>query len=104
MLNKDFLAVPGKNRITIIDVNNYRIARLIDGNGSSWIFGSCIMNENILLTGDDNYSIRQWKIEGDNLTLISKKDNAHNGDINTLINLGNGHFASGSDGGTVKIW
>ena len=104
MLNEDFLAVPGENRITIINVKKYKIARIIEIKDSSWILGSCLMNENILLTGDRNYSIRQWKIEEDNLILISKKDRVHDGDINTLINLGEGHFASGSDGGTVKIW
>ena len=104
MLNESFLAVPGKNIITIINVNQYKIARIIKADDSGWIMGSCIINENLLFTGDNSYSIRQWKIEEDNLLLISKKDFAHKGDINTLINLGNGHFASGSDGGTVKIW
>ena len=104
MLNEEFLAVPGEKRITIINVNTYKIARIIEVKDSSWIFGSCIMNENMLFTGDNSCSIRQWKIEGDNLILVSIKNNAHEGDINTLINLGEGHFASGSDGGTVKIW
>ena len=35
-----------------------------------------MLNENILLTGDYNKRIIQWKIEGDNLQLISKKENA----------------------------
>ena len=104
MLNESFLAVPGKNIITIINVNLYKIVRIIKADYSGWIMGSCILNENILLTGDNNYYIRQWKIVEDNLLLISKKEYSHKGDINTLINLGDGHFASGSDGGTVKIW
>ena len=98
------MAVPGENKITIINVNKYKIARIVETNDSKWIFGSCIINEIMLFTGDRNYSIRQWKIDGDNLILVSKKNNAHDGDINTLINLEDGHFASGSDGGTVKIW
>ena len=104
MLNEDFLAIPGKDKITILNVKIYKISRIIEINDSSWILGNCKINENMLFTGDRNLTIRQWKIEGDNLILISKKNLAHDGDINTLINLGNGHIASGSDGGIIKIW
>ena len=104
MLNEVFLAVPGKDIITIINVNQYKIARIVKAVDSSWIMGSCILNKNLLFTGDRSYTIRQWKIEEDNLLLISKKEFAHKGDINTLVNLRDGHFASGSDGGTIKIW
>ncbi len=98
------MAVPGENQITIIDIDKYKQVKIIKVPDSSWILGSCKINENTLFTGERNLSIRQWKIEEDNLILVSKKDNAHNGDINTLVNLGNGHFASGSDGGIIKIW
>ena len=33
-----------------------------------------MLNKNILLTGDCAKIIRQWKIEEDNLILISKKE------------------------------
>ena len=104
ILNKNILAVPGENQITIINIDKYKQVKIIKVPDSSWILGSCKINENILFTGERNHSIRQWKIEEDNLILVSKKDNAHDGDINTLVNLGNGHFASGSDGGIIKIW
>ena len=55
-------------------------------------------------TGDEKGIIREWKIEEDNLILISKKENAHKSYINTLLNLGNGHIASGSADNTIKIW
>ena len=58
----------------------------------------------MLLTGDYSKVIRQWKIEGDNLILFSSKENAHNKDINVLLNLGEGHIVSGSDDKTIKIW
>ena len=104
MLNKNILAVPRENKITIINIDKYKQVKVIQVPDSSWIFGSCKINDNIIFTGERNRAIRQWKIEGDNLFLVSKKDNAHDGDINTLVNLGNGHFASGSDGGIIKIW
>ena len=63
-----------------------------------------MLNKNELLTGDCSKVIRQWKIEGDNLILISSKEKAHNADINVLLNLGDGHIASGSDDNTIRIW
>ena len=63
-----------------------------------------MVNKNILFTGDKQGIIRTWNIEDDNLILILKKENAHNRCINTLLNIGNGHIASGSDDNLIKIW
>ena len=104
MINEDLLLIPGENKISIINVNKYNLVGMVDTSGSGWIFGFCILNENILLTGDQQKTIREWKIEGDNLILISQKEKAHEKDINYIINLGNGHIASASDDFTIKIW
>ena len=74
MINKDLLLIPGQDTISIINVNKYNLVRKIDVNGSYYICGICLLNDNILLTGDCNKIIRQWKIEGDNLILISQKE------------------------------
>ena len=58
----------------------------------------------MLLTGDGVKCIRQWRIEGDNLILISKKEKAHDDAIIGLVNLGNGHIVSVSWDKTTKIW
>ena len=58
----------------------------------------------MILTGDYSKTINQWKIEGDNLKLISKKEKAHNGNISVLFNLGNGYIVSGSDDSSIIIW
>ena len=63
-----------------------------------------MLNKNILFTGDNEGIIREWKIEEDNLILISKKENADNSCITTLLNIGNGHIASGSFSRSIKIW
>ena len=63
-----------------------------------------MLNSYTLIIGDKNKTLRQWKIEGDNLILIAKKENAHNNSINVIFNLGNGHIGSDSDGNTIKIW
>ena len=63
-----------------------------------------MLNNNMVLTGDGNKTIRQWKIERANLILISKKENAHDRTISVLLNLGNGLIASGSHDHSIKIW
>ena len=104
MISKDLLLIPGENKISIINVNYYKLVRVIDVPGASWICGVCMLNQNMLLTGDAAQIIRQWRIEGDNLILISQKEKTHDGWVNVLLNLGNGYIASGSSDNTIKIW
>ena len=106
MIRKDLLLIPGCNQISIINTNQHNLVRKIEVPGSSYIYGVCMLNKNMLLTGDNSSSctLRQWKIEGDNLILVSKKEKAHDSCINVLLNIGNGFIASGSDDKTIKIW
>ena len=104
MIKKDLLLIPGNNQISIINTNQHNLVRKIEVPGSSWIYGVCMLNKNMLLTGDYSYTLRQWKIEGDNLILVSKKEKAHDGYISVLLNMGNGFIASGSADNTIKIW
>ena len=104
MISKELLFIPGKNKISIININKYELIREIKVPNSGWIYGACMLNENIIFTGDDKSIIREWKIEGDNLILISQKEHAHNDRIYTLLNMGNGYIASGSRDKLIKIW
>ena len=103
MISKDLLLIPGEKELSIININEYKLVRKIKASDSSWLCGICKINNNMILTGDDS-KIKQWKIENDNLILVSKKDNAHNGWINALLNSGNGYIVSCSDDNTIKIW
>ena len=104
MMTKDLLLATGYNKLSIININSHNIIRTIDVFGSSWILCAFMLNENMILTGDLNKRIIQWKIEGDNLQLISKKENAHENYIYTLSKIGNGLIISGSYDNFVKIW
>ena len=103
MLTKDLLFITGCFEISIINVNNYKL-RIIDIPRASYINGVCMLNQNMLLTGDNAKIIRQWRIEDDNLILVYKKEKAHDNSIRVLLNLGNAHIASDSDDTTIKIW
>ena len=39
-----------------------------------------------------NYKINQWKIEGDNLILISAQENVRNKEIRTILKIGDNHI------------
>ena len=67
MISKELLLFPGKNKISIININGYEIIRIIDIPNSNLIISACILNDNILFTGNSNGIIRVWKIEEDNL-------------------------------------
>ena len=103
MINKELLVIPGENVLSVVNIIEYKISKLIKVPDSNWIMGICMLNKNMFLTGGRTRTIRQWKIEDDNINLILKKEKAHDDDINFLLNLKNGHIASGSDGGIVKI-
>ena len=104
MISKELLLIPGINKISLININTHNLLKTIDVPNSNKITSVCILNENILLTGDYNGAIKQWKIEGDNLILISIKENAHNGIIWSLIKIGDEHIISGSGDNSIKIW
>ena len=105
MISKDLLFISGKNKILIININYYELIREIELPNSCSIYITYMLNKNILLQkGDNKGIIREWKIEEDNLIFISKKENAHNDLISTLLNIGNGHISSGSFDKSIKIW
>jgi WD40 repeat protein len=104
MISKDSLLVTGDDKLSILNVNQHNLVRIINIFNSGNICISCILNKNMLLTGDNNHNIKQWRIEGDNLICISTKENAHSSEIYSLLKLGNGHILSGASNGEIKIW
>ena len=103
MISKELLLITGNNKLTIINVNSYNIIKTINVDNSGFINAVCMLNKDMILTGDYNKRIIQWKIENDNLKLISIKENAHYNSIITLSKLGNGLILSGSSDKYV-IW
>ena len=105
MISEDLLLITGKDKISIVNVDSYDLISIIDVPDSGWIkVANCMLNNDMIITGDDSKRIIQWKIYYDILTLFSKKENAHDGWISTLSILGNGLILSGSGDGTAKIW
>ena len=63
-----------------------------------------MLSKNMFLTGDYEGAIKQWKIEGNEITLFSSKHMAHNGSISTILKLGEGRILSCGDSDEFKIW
>ena len=103
MITKDILIIGGKNKIYLVNINQYRIIREIEQPFTK-VHGYCMLNENIFLSGDSIGTIKQWKLEGDNLILVSAKDNAHDESIYILFKIGDGHIASSSLDASITIW
>ena len=104
MISKDLLLTTAYNKISIINVNSYNLIKTINVDNSGRIAAVSMLNKDMILTGDQNKRIIQWKIENDNLKLISIKENAHDNWIITLSKLGNGLILSGSYDESIKIW
>ena len=104
MISNDLLLITGENIISIVDVNSYNLIKTINLKNSGYINAVCMINKNIILTGDENKRIIQWKIKNDNLELISKIENAHDNYISTLLKISDDLILSGSGDNYVKIW
>ena len=52
MIRRDLLLIPGKVQLSIINTNEYKLIRTIDVPNESTITGVCLLNKNMLLTGD----------------------------------------------------
>ena len=100
MINERCLCVGGTNKITLIDVYNKNIVKEIEENGVHYCLFK--LNDNILLTGKDT-DITQWKINDNNLTLVCKKEKAHQNTIREIIRFNN-LIISCSDDHSIKVW
>ena len=105
MITKDLLLITGNEKLYIINVHQHILVRIVNVPGSSMIYFSCVLNQNNILTGDCIHNIKQWRIEGNNLKLISTKNITHGKCMFQMIKLRDGHILSGSIGDFgIKIW
>ena len=104
MLTKELLLICRYNKITVMNVYTYNIVRSIDVPDSDWISSVIRFNKDQIVTADENKRIILWKIEGDNLRMITKNNNAHDGCIFSLTKLPNGTILTGGLDCSAKIW
>ena len=103
MITKVLLVLSGHNQLYIINIGSYELMRIIDSHGSSCMVSNHLLNENLLLTVDNNGRLIQWKLENDNLHRFSIKEKSHDDRVNTLLKTGNGLILTASDDKLGKI-
>ena len=59
MMKKGLLLIPGENQLSIINTNEYKLIRIIDVSYVKKITGVCLLNKDMLFTGDESKIIRQ---------------------------------------------
>ena len=59
MISKNLLLIYGDYKISFIDTNQYKLFWIIDIPNSSYNYGVCMLNKNILLTVGSSKCIRQ---------------------------------------------
>ena len=107
MVTKDLLIIARWNSFFLINLDQYNIIRQIEvekNNYNSYFTCLCLLSKNMFLTGDSKGAIKQWKIEGNEITLFSSKHIAHNGGITTILKLGEGRILSCGWSDGFKIW
>ena len=109
LINENILLVGGysSNGIYIINTDNYQIIAKIHKNIKEVDSIIELMNGNILIgCYDENSknSLIEYKYENNNLIKLFSKDNAHNGDIRSLIEMNDGIIISGSGDSKIKFW
>ena len=97
------LIIGGIDKISLVNVYRYELIREINVFNSINNCGFCMLNENMFITGDSCGKIRQWKIEDDNIKIISIK-NVNEKPLLVLFKIGNGRILSSSSDNFIRIW
>ena len=103
-ISEELLLVPGLNMIHIINLNTYLKVNSIYIKASGMIYGVCMLNSNMFITGNEFGKIDICKIDKDNNIKLVYEEQIHEKTIFVVLKLKNGHFATASEDNTIKIW
>ena len=108
MLEDDILIIGGDNSFGFyfIKISNHQIIKNIRENKKIFSIHKCL-NGNILcsvINDNGNQSLIKYKYENESLVKIVEREKAHNNNIYSCIELGDGTIVSAGIGGLIKIW
>jgi len=103
-ITSDLLLVGGYNKLYLININIHNLIRIIDCSDSRFIYDICILSDNVVLTGDEESNIKQWRILGDKLILISEKKDSDLNNVKSLLKISDEHIISCDNSGFLKYW
>ena len=101
-LNNNEVAVAGIKKVYLIDINNYSILNEINSDCCNY----CILklSNNLFLTGDENGTISQYKIENKKLIKESYKNKSHENWISSMTLLNDMIISANGSKNEIKIW
>ena len=105
-INNDEVAVAGDKKVYLIDIkdiNNYQIINEINSDYCN--YSILKLSNKLFLTGDNNGTITQFKIENKKLFKESYKNKSHENNWIYAMTVLNDMIISGCDGNNeIKIW
>ena len=103
-ITSDLLLVGGYNKLFVININSHNLIRTIDCSDSRFVYDICVLSDNVVLTGDEESNIKQWRILGDKLILISEKKDSDLNNVKSLLKISDEHIISCDNSGFLKYW
>jgi len=98
----NYLFIGGKNKILYVNHKTKIIEKIIAI--LNFIYTLYLVNDNMIIIGDNKGNISQLEIKNSNLKIISEKKRAHNKEIHGFLALNNGDLLSCSTDGLIKVW
>ena len=108
LLNDNILCIGGNNSkgFYLIDINTHKIIKNILGPKIIYCINKCLDGLFLCSIVDENgnNSLVKYKYENEDLKKIVEKENAHDNNIYTCIELRDGTIASGGEDNLIKLW
>ena len=98
--NEKLLLVCGRTSIFLVDYQNYQLINKIECNNIIAIYK---LPNDIILSGQVNGDIKQWKCNDREIKLFSYKSKAHDNGIIFMFTINN-TFISSDESGNIKFW
>ena len=104
-INNDEVAVAGDKKVYLIDnkdMNNYQIINEINSDYCN--YSILKLSNKLFLTGDENGTITQYKIENKKLFKESYKNKSHENEIYSIFIFNGMIISGGYKSNGIKIW
>jgi len=102
LINENFLVYVTDYKVYIADLNIYNVIDVYNIKQTCLYFHK--LKDNILLCGNSQGNIIQYKFKDNKLNIISYKESVHSRFIWKIINSQKGYIISASDDSTIKLW
>ncbi len=108
LVEKDLLCIGGTNSkgFYLIQISSHQVINIILGLKYIYSIYKCLNGDLLCAVIDENWNntLVRYKYDGQNLEKIVEKENAHNSNIFSCVELNDGTIASGGSDKLIKLW